>query len=952
MAESTAMAEFQCRFCQSTFARHEHLSRHIRSHTREKPFRCVECAKSFSRQDVLARHTASHVPNPSASSRACAECAAGRVRCSKESPCKRCADRSLECIYPPSSRKRKASSAEQGDGMESATREADEDTSDTGQRRQVVRPTVGDVRPERRGSGSNLTEQMPDEAMRVFPQPSPCAHEADPVKIAHSLERAPQEYSSAVNQASDDQVPGLSSINWLSPYDSDSIPWNGELAGFSLDGEWFGNLALPFPLDNLGTIDNTAWTSITAADEEPPVVPAVDSRRMNGSGLMAAADRTPESSQSTVSSTISSSTVGLLYVEGAASRAPFRGRLIRRPSTLETASPLMRSGGDNGTTPVSETAAAVDASRKFVSAIAYENMCKGIQNEADILGLDIDPPSLMHVRRFVCLYFQELHPTFPFLRQSLSLLERPENWLLLLSISAIGARYSSETLSNSLTPLVDKILDRHTPSTRPSDPHGLWVPGRVEPEAGTHLAVVQAEVLNVIDMLHSGEKKLMERAFSRHYRLVERCRRMNLLSRTWPGISPTAYTRDEEIISAWLDAQSEIRTGMMVWLLDSILGYQFNRPHLLLLNDAESPLPSPEFLWSDPTAERISNAVSETEALELLHMEKRLPPHLSEFSNLLLIFAVCRRTKEAAYQHQTGLSRWTPSARFQTCTASQPIAESWPPSLPILASWRNSACDCLDILHWNANGTAARAGGYEHPTILFLHLSRLLLLVPINHVQSLAASLSSSGPAVGGSWGTSNPKAWHHLRRWAVLDQFKARLSMVHAGALLWHIRRYSTNGFLEPFSIYVAALALWAYSVASQQQGNQGTGSAVPFVADQLSPGSLDMNSEQDEEPEPEFIHLDRPCDDEMVQLYVRVGHKMAGYVRGVGDILSSGAPQRILKEGARLLSKHALGSLAVEISRAGQEAPGIWGIQKSYAESLRCLIKATTSQGGMELG
>ncbi|KAH6613053.1 hypothetical protein C7974DRAFT_405086 [Boeremia exigua] len=45
-----------CRFCQLTFKRAEHLSRHERTHTQEKPFRCG-CGQAFSRKDLLARHT-------------------------------------------------------------------------------------------------------------------------------------------------------------------------------------------------------------------------------------------------------------------------------------------------------------------------------------------------------------------------------------------------------------------------------------------------------------------------------------------------------------------------------------------------------------------------------------------------------------------------------------------------------------------------------------------------------------------------------------------------------------------------------------------------------------------------------------------------------------------------------------------------------------------------------
>ncbi len=54
----------QCGVCQATFTRHEHLVRHSRGHTTEKPFGCSYCGKSFSRSDALHRHIQSHTEKP------------------------------------------------------------------------------------------------------------------------------------------------------------------------------------------------------------------------------------------------------------------------------------------------------------------------------------------------------------------------------------------------------------------------------------------------------------------------------------------------------------------------------------------------------------------------------------------------------------------------------------------------------------------------------------------------------------------------------------------------------------------------------------------------------------------------------------------------------------------------------------------------------------------------
>ncbi|KAK5275042.1 hypothetical protein LTR40_013762, partial [Exophiala xenobiotica] len=46
--------------CGRLFKRLEHLKRHVRTHTQERPYVCPYCNKAFSRSDNLAQHRRTH----------------------------------------------------------------------------------------------------------------------------------------------------------------------------------------------------------------------------------------------------------------------------------------------------------------------------------------------------------------------------------------------------------------------------------------------------------------------------------------------------------------------------------------------------------------------------------------------------------------------------------------------------------------------------------------------------------------------------------------------------------------------------------------------------------------------------------------------------------------------------------------------------------------------------
>ena len=328
----------------------------------------------------------------------------------------------------------------------------------------------------------------------------------------------------------------------------------------------------------------------------------------------------------------------------------------------------------------------------------------------------------------------------------------------------------------------------------------------------------------------------------------------------------------------------------------------------------------------------------------MMYIEKRISPHLSEFSHVLLIHAIYRRTTEIIDESRMRLSSWSPISSMQALSSGPNSAQEWPASSTTASNWRNAACDSLDVLNWAANSKAAESC-WEEPTILYLHLSRLILLAPIAHFQTLAKFPSLNTL----KWPNAIPynqynyeNARNHVLQWAIRDQFKARLSVVHAGALLWHVRRFSTNNAIEPFGIYIATLLLWAYSVSTCAVSNP----PGPMRADRTSQG--DDVSWDDSDDEPLWLRLDRPLDDELVQTYIRVGNKMSAHLKGVGDIGKHDAPLKILKQGYYLLAgkKYARArNNTVNGSVPGETKHCTWEIRRSYAATIQCLIDATGS-------
>ncbi|KAI8995699.1 hypothetical protein BD414DRAFT_520908 [Trametes punicea] len=93
--------DHKCPVCQSTFTRPQHVARHMRSHTGDRPYKCQHCGDQFARSDLLSRHinkchASEKPPTTTAPSRRKGMAAASRATTSKQA-CDQCVTSSLPC---------------------------------------------------------------------------------------------------------------------------------------------------------------------------------------------------------------------------------------------------------------------------------------------------------------------------------------------------------------------------------------------------------------------------------------------------------------------------------------------------------------------------------------------------------------------------------------------------------------------------------------------------------------------------------------------------------------------------------------------------------------------------------------------------------------------------------------------------------------------------------------
>ncbi len=1061
----------QCTICNSTFRRPEHLRRHLRSHTDDKPFVCPDCGKGFARSDTLHRHQLSHQASTGGahshsstdrSFRACFRCATARVRCSGEPVCARCQSKGLECQYPNKRRKKSMTSNPQD--REDLSLSEDDNPSpnangDAGinlqHHRQQALPysTNGSVGQHSMDQTSRGPGEMQANAFNSIMTPlqnleslqrqSTQAQIATGASFTSNVQQRNNSNTFPLNDAVPSEWYGPGTQSMMTPHASatdSAFPQqvDGQTPGFNQDFfdqslNWIPLSVFPSPYGpDMEEAFQYVFPPFTPQPDPPgPGLPSNASvimsppihysprnfhqEQMGSVGNMNATSPRSTSTAQTPASAASES-ANSSKPDGSGSRDSAQRK--RRKSSKSSKDPQFFRDWEQKRDPTRFAFPDIEnANSRF--PVRQHTELLDIESHQEIRGyftqlcVETPPaftpyetnhfPSQGMFNACIQLYFEHFHNGFPLVHKP-TFKSSQIHWLVLLAVAAIGSNYASYAETADLCEAFQEFLRRAT---------SLIAESYRTPEL--FIPIAQARLLNLVGLANSSTQQMRSHVPRYHVELARSCLEAGILqdNRSDRSVQINGYTSSglnstEHRWLKWIQQESRQRTGYLIWLIDCTMAYISNSRPLCTLDDARAPLPCSDHLWEARSADAWSNLQqgypiqpSLCAAVETLYMKKSIGSTFSDLSHILLIHALYQKTWDTGKHLKQPLSDWVPTAKTRGFLSTPSKDTFWLPSYPLYENWRNSACDCLDVLHWHASSLVAKASGLEHTAVLHLHLARVILLAPFQEIHDLVSSLigryGKSTTATffvhDGSYQTQNVAKLPQVRqitwRWLREDQHKARLAVIHAGSVFWHVRRYSTNSFYEPIAVYLASIVLFAYgaykNLALASRGNStnakttkttnsvtatnpvdasrtATASSnasithpsdidpphtIPPPTDTASssaplppsdpnhthtspppqpssPSPSAYSSSSSADSHPTFIHLDRPCDSEIVTHFVRQGHAMSGNMSNVGDICA--APEKVLKEGAKLLKSRLMA----------------WGVSREYYDVLMALSEA----------
>jgi hypothetical protein len=526
-------------------------------------------------RDILTRHHAAHQPDPAekiahmsgATFRACTRCAAARVKCSGTSHCQRCSDKLLDCRYPPAPKRKRAgkrrppNKLQDSNGADADAGASDpvivEDQAATWQRSPAV---SNDQYDSNFYPPSNSANGVPLPDVEIARQDAPLANynvqdalgsqPSHPIPDASWLGNGsyppPEPYPPNIPYQMSFELAefGCSTINWLSPTDLG-------YSQFMFENQYFAvnDFSMPSFEPEIATGYVASLNNQVNQDTSPRNI----GQTPNTSHIDATSPRQSDSPGS--ESTPSKSSA--YYVDGAGAREPRYGKL-RKHRGIWKASPAKslihyrRSDREFSFPEFIEGQIHDNLHAYTVSPLVYERLQDEFKSRCLGTNRFVSEyfPPLVVLQLAGKLYFEYFHPVFPMLHKpsAIESMSDPQNWLLVLAISAIGISYlgthDATQCSEALLEFLQRSLDSGTD----------YLNGKARKRLQ-----IQAQVLAVVGMFHSGNQALIEKSYTVRSTMVTTCLRYRMLQEQQ---SVKTGVRWKE----WVEMEAEIRAGYCVWV--------------------------------------------------------------------------------------------------------------------------------------------------------------------------------------------------------------------------------------------------------------------------------------------------------------------------------------------------------------------------------------------------
>lgn len=496
--------------------------------------------------------------------RACEPCAERRVRCSRGTPCKQCIERCTCCKYPPSNsrgkRKRVVRHDREDDSVDAGLGSALPSTSATNSG--LFLPAAGQTT-----TFDGPVATQPTDGPRTVIQTSRQSNGAASAEpqfsemLQQSMILAPdigvgEDIAYGIIDTFSPQAMELLSINWLSPDYQAGLQLSEQLADiqnvFPPVGVGFPSCLGPAPaacIDQASSVDQQSVTS-------QPTIPGQyrDTETLS-----------IHSAQSPAVSHVSGHSSNRFYVDGDGARASLRPPW---PSNASPSSSPCISDTHAHTNTATETAQTCLVDEQL-SDQRYRALTGNLQSESSNFTTN-ELPSYEQVSQWVRLYLEYFHPTFPFLMK-MELFDVNSDWVLLLAVATLGAVLSASSEAGRvqhllMDTLAQVVTHRLQSMQSQQDIENNWIlPAAARRQNSGDLGTVQAAVLSIVGLLHSGRKDKISCAMAERLRLVDACHSMQLLSASLPQYSNESAGNLRRWCREWYQAQASIRLGLMIW---------------------------------------------------------------------------------------------------------------------------------------------------------------------------------------------------------------------------------------------------------------------------------------------------------------------------------------------------------------------------------------------------